>query len=111
MKIKVGYEIVYDFPQSTPVMMVVGMHFSRASDVIVPDWLTTSPAVPIASYRDLFGNWCSRIVAPPGRMRLSADGIVRDSGLTDEIVPSAPQHAVEDLPAETLGYLLGSRYC
>ena len=26
-------------------------------------------------------------------------------------LPSAPQHAVEDLPAETLVYLLGSRYC
>jgi transglutaminase-like putative cysteine protease len=111
MNIKVGYEIVYDFPQPTPVMMVVGTHFSRASDVVVPDWLTTNPAVPIASYRDLFGNWCSRIVAPAGRMRLSADGLVRDTGLPDEIVPSAPQHAVEDLPAESLGYLLGSRYC
>jgi len=111
MNIKVGYEIVYDFPQPTPVMMVVGMHFSRASDVVVPDWLTTSPAVPITSYRDLFGNWCSRIVAPPGRIHLSADGLVRDTGLPDEIVPSASQHAVEDLPPDTLGYLLGSRYC
>ena len=26
-------------------------------------------------------------------------------------MPSAPQHAVEDLPAETLVFLLGSRYC
>jgi len=111
MKIKVGYEMVYDFPQSTPVMMVVGTHFSRASDVVVPDWLTTSPAVPITSYRDLFGNWCSRIVAPAGRIRLSADGLVQDTGLPDDIVPSASQHAVEDLPADTLGYLLGSRYC
>jgi transglutaminase-like putative cysteine protease len=111
MKIKLGYELVYDFPQSTPVMMVVGTHFSRASDVVVPDWLTTSPAVPIVSYRDLFGNWCSRIVAPAGRMRLFADGLVNDTGLPDVVVPSASQHAVEDLPADTLGYLLGSRYC
>ena len=26
-------------------------------------------------------------------------------------LPSAAQHAVEDLPADTLVYLLGSRYC
>lgn len=88
--------------------MVLGTHFSRASDVITPDHLTTSPAVPISPYRDVFGNWCSRIVAPAGRMRLSADGVVRDTGLPDPVVPSAFQHAVEDLPAETLIYLLGA---
>jgi transglutaminase-like putative cysteine protease len=111
MKIHVGYELVYDFPQPTPLMMVVGTHFTRASDVIVPDLLTVSPSVPVFPYRDIFGNWCSRIVAPAGRIRLSADGYVRDSGLPDVVVPSAAQHAVEDLPSETLGYLLGSRYC
>src|SRR6202163_4729201 len=44
-------------------------------------------------------------------MQLAADGTVRDSGLPDVVVPSASQHAVEDLPADTLVYLLGSRYC
>ena len=44
-------------------------------------------------------------------MRLSAKGVVRDSGLPDVVVPSAFQHAVEDLPPETLVFLLGSRYC
>src|SRR5688572_27787214 len=111
MKIRVGYEFIYDFPQSTPVIMVLGTHFTRASDVIVPDHLTTSPPVPISPYRDVFGNWCSRIVAPAGRMRLSADGVVRDTGLPDAVAPSAFQQAVEDLPAETLIFLLGSRYC
>jgi hypothetical protein len=64
MKIRVGYELNYDFPQSTPMIMVLGTHFTRASDVITPDYLTTSPSVPISPYRDVFGNWCSRIVAP-----------------------------------------------
>jgi transglutaminase-like putative cysteine protease len=111
MKIRVGFEMIYDFPQPTPLITVLGTHFTRASDIIVPDHLTTSPSVPITPYRDSFGNWCSRIVAPAGRMRLAADGTVRDSGLPDVIVPWASQHAVEDLPAEALVYLLGSRYC
>jgi transglutaminase-like putative cysteine protease len=111
MKIRVGYELLFDFPQPTPVIMVLGIHFTRASDVIVPDYLTISPSVPISPYRDVYGNWCTRIVAPPGRMRLSADGVVRDSGLPDVVAPSASQHPVEDLPAETLIFLLGSRYC
>jgi transglutaminase-like putative cysteine protease len=111
MKIRVGYELIYDFPQPTPMILVLGTHLTRASDVIVPDYLTTDPAVTISPYRDNYGNWCSRLVAPAGRMRLSGDGVVRDSGLPDVVAPSAPQHAVEDLPAETIVYLLGSRYC
>ena len=111
MKIRVGYELVYDFPRPTPMIIILGTHFTRASDVIVPDYLTTSPSVPILPYRDGFGNWCSRIVGPAGRMRLSGDGVVRDTGLPDVVVPGASQHAVEDLPAETLVFLLGSRYC
>ena len=111
IQIRVGYELIYDLPQPTPMIMVLGIHFTRASDIVIPDYLTTTPAIPITPYRDLFGNWCSRIMAPPGRLRLAGDGVVRDSGLPDVVVPSAPQHAVEDLPAETIAYLLGSRYC
>ena len=44
-------------------------------------------------------------------MRLYGDGVVRDSGLPDVVATSAPQHAVEDLPADTIAFLLGSRYC
>src|SRR5579871_101090 len=111
MKIHVGYELIYDFLQSTPMMMALTTHFTRAADVIVPDMLCTSPSVPISTYRDIFGNWCSRIVAPAGRMCLSANGVIRDTGLPDVVVPSASQHPVEGLPAETLMFLLGSRYC
>ena len=111
IRIRVGYELIYDFPQPTPMIMVLGTHFSRASDVEVPDFLTTSPSVTIRPYRDAFGNWCSRIVAPAGRIRLAGDGILRDSGLPDVVAPSAPQHSVEELPSDTIVFLLGSRYC
>ncbi len=67
--------------------------------------------MPVSGYRDGFGNWCTRIVAPPDRIRIGGRGIIRDTGEPDVVVQSAPQHAVEDLPEETLVYLLGSRYC
>jgi hypothetical protein len=102
MKIRVGFEMIYDFPQPTPLIALVGTHFTRAYDILVPDYLTICPSVPITPYRDGFGNWCSRIVAPAARVRLAADGTVRDSGLPDVIVPAAAQHAVEDLPAEAI---------
>src|SRR5579862_8127021 len=111
MNIQVGYEFVYNFPQPAPMILTINVHYSRASEIVVPDNLTTDPPVPITAYRDGFGNWCNRIVAPPGRIRIAGRGVVRDSGLPDIVAPDAIQHAVEDLPEETLVFLLGSRYC
>ena len=111
MHIRVGYEFIYNCPQTTPMILMVHIHYSRASDMVMPDYLTTDPSVPITSYRDAFGNWCSRIVAPSGRMRFKSRAIIKDTAEPDVVVPSAQQHAVEDLPEETLVFLLGSRYC
>ena len=47
----------------------------------------------------------------PGVTRISTSAILRDSFLPDPVVPQAPQHRVEDLPEETLEFLLPSRYC
>jgi len=111
MQIRLGYELIYSLPQPTPMILALSIHYSRASDIIIPDYLTTDPAVPIGGYRDGFGNWCTRVVAPSGRFRIKTDALVRDSGKPDSVHPDAQQHAVQDLPEETLVFLLGSRYC
>jgi transglutaminase-like putative cysteine protease len=111
MLIKVGYELVYECPQPTPMLLMLTIHHSRAGDIVVPDRLATDPPVPVNTYRDGFGNFASRIIAPAGLTRIFATAIVRDSGLPEPVVPTARQHAVEDLPAETLVYLMPSRYC
>jgi transglutaminase-like putative cysteine protease len=111
MQIRVGYELIYDCPQPTPMILTLRIHFTRVSDSIVPDHLIASPSIPITAYRDAFGNWCSRIVAPQGTIRLSADAVVNDVGAPDVVTASAQQHPVQDLPEETLVFLLGSRYC
>jgi transglutaminase-like putative cysteine protease len=111
MQIRVGYELIYECPQPTPMIVMLSVHYARVSDLVRPDYLMADPRVPITSYRDSFGNWCSRIVAPQGRLRLAADAIIRDGGALDPLVPSAEQHPVELLPEECLVFLLGSRYC
>ena len=111
MLIQVGYELVFNCPQETPMILMVNVHYSRASDLVSPDCLTTDPGTPITAYRDGFGNWCTRIVAPIGRIRLKSTGVVRDSGKTDVVTTSAQQHSLQDLPEDTLVFLLGSRYC
>ncbi len=111
MQLRTGYELIYSFPQPTPIILVVNIHDSRVSDLVVPDRLTTEPAIPITGYRDAFGNRCNRVLAPAGRLRLATDCVIKDSGLPDEIVSAAGQDSVEDLPEENLVFLLGSRYC
>jgi transglutaminase-like putative cysteine protease len=93
------------------MILTLSVHYTRASDIVVPDHLITYPSVPLTAYRDGFGNWCSRIVAPRGEIRLTTDAIVRDSGQPDTVAAWAQQIAVPDLPEETLVFLLGSRYC
>jgi transglutaminase-like putative cysteine protease len=111
VQLRIGYELTYTFPQPTPIILTVDVHYSRISDVVVPNHLTAEPWIPITGYRDAFGNQCKRLLAPAGRLRLAADGVIRDSGLADETIPAAWQDSVQDLPEETLVFLLGSRYC
>ena len=111
MQIRLGYDMVYQCPQPTPMIVTLNVHYTRASDLVHPDQMRTDPWVPMNMYRDGFGNWCTRLVAPAGRIRLSADTVINDRGTLDPVFPMAIQHPVEDLPEETLVYLLPSRYC
>jgi transglutaminase-like putative cysteine protease len=111
MRIHVGCELNFEFPQTTPMIVTLNVHFSRVSDLERPDHLVTNPSVPIEGFRDSFGNWCSRLVAPAGRFSLGTDTIVRDAGLPDPVQMNAAQHEVQHLPVDTLLFLLGSRYC
>ncbi|MBX3539533.1 MAG: transglutaminase family protein [Chelatococcus sp.] len=111
MKIRAGYEITYDCPQPTPMLILLSVHPSREQDLITPQAITADPPIPITSYIDSMGNHCGRLTAPEGRLTLAADFVIRDSGLPDPVAPDAPQHAIEDLPDDVLVYLLGSRYC
>lgn len=111
MRVSIGCRLVYSLPQPTPMVAMLNVHYSRFGDLERADYLMTSPSVPLESYRDGFGNWCTRLVAPAGDFTLSTDGIFRDSGLPDPVSPVTRQHAVEDLPFDTLVFLLGSRYC
>jgi len=111
MRIRIGYELVYECPKPTPMILMLNVHFSRVSDLCAPDHVRTDPWVPMIAHRDVYGNWCNRIVAPSGEIRISTDTVIRDRGVPDAVSPWALQHAVEDLPAETLHFLQGSRYC
>jgi transglutaminase-like putative cysteine protease len=111
MKIRFGYEIVYACPQPVPIISMLHAHSSRAPDLLVPDQMLIEPQVALDTYIDIFGNICTRFVAPAGTTRITADGLIQDSGLPDPTCTHAQEHPVESLPHDSLMYLLGSRYC
>ena len=97
MKIRVGYELTYECHEPTSMLFVLNVHASRIADMLGPDNLTAMPSIPVSGYHDGFVNWCTRLLAPEGLMRVTANTIVNDSGEPDPVVPSAKQIAVEDL--------------
>ena len=111
MTLRIGYDLGFECAAQTPMILMLNTHHSRLKDLIVPDVLAVSPSIPVANYYDSYGNQCARVVAPEGMLRVSADAAIIDSGLPDFINPEARQTPVESLPAETLMFLLGSRYC
>ena len=111
IKLRVGYELQYDFPQPTPVISILNIHYTRVFDLTMPDHMVVSPTVPISCHRDEFGNLCSRFIAPAGRVIISAETVVRDTGRPDAVASNARQVPVQDLPEEALGFLLASRFC
>lgn len=111
MRIRLGCEMTFELPQDTPMIATLNVHSSRVSDLERPDYLVTTPAVPVEGYRDSFGNWCNRFVAPAGIFKLGTETVIRDSGQWETPDPSAQQVPIPSLPSDTLLYLLGSRYC
>src|SRR3954447_26871200 len=100
MQIRAGFEIAYDCPQPTPMLLALSVHPSRMQDVIGPHRISFDPPIGASDYRDSFGNIITRILAPAGRLTMSAEFLVQDSGTPDAVVPEAMHHPVQDLPDE-----------
>ncbi|HMB95033.1 MAG TPA: transglutaminase family protein [Tepidisphaeraceae bacterium] len=111
MLIKTGYELVFDLPAPAAMLLMLYVHPQRAKDLVQPEKIRLEPDLPIHDFIDGFGNRAGRIFAPAGRLRIYNDILVNDSGLHDEVINGAIQHPIDELPPETLQFLLGSRYC
>ena len=111
MLIQAGFEIVFSCKVPTPMLLQVHVRPEREVDLLAPEVLTTDPFTPYRTYIDSFGNRCTRIMAPAGRLTLSNLFQIRDSGVQETMPWGASQSPVEDLPEQVIVYLLGSRYC
>ena len=118
MRIRSEFDIQFHLPAPTSMVALLDLHPSLDSVIVKPDRLLiehidrdTTTVLDAQQYLDSFGNRCSRLMAPAGAIRLSGDSLVEIVGDLDEIGPSAEQMPVEQLPSETLQFLLASRYC
>ena len=109
MLIRIGFNLAFETFGPTPMNLLLNVRPERAADFATPEVITFDPPVPARQFTDPFGNVCTRIVAPDGRISMSADFVIQDSGRPDPVVLDAIQHPVEDLPDDVLRFLLGSR--
>ncbi|MEO8258353.1 MAG: transglutaminase family protein [Acidobacteriota bacterium] len=111
MKIQLGYDISFAIGQAVPIVAILSVHPSRRGDLQYADRVVVEPSVPTEDYLDTFGNICTRFYAPPGTLRLTNATVIDDSGLPDALNFSAREVPVEQLPPETLRFLMASRFC
>ncbi len=113
MLIRIGYDIELGVSSPTALVYMLAVHPSRAADLVAPENITLSPGLVTDHYQDAFDNHCARVRVPEGvfSIRLRNSATVYDTGWPDPVNHGAIQHAVADLPIDTLRFLLPSRYC
>jgi transglutaminase-like putative cysteine protease len=109
--IRVGYDIIFEHPVATPMVAMLYLHPSCQPAIRRHEYLLLDPQTEISAYVDGFGNRCGRLTSPAGRIRLWNDAVLEDSGETDRQNPAARQQRIQDLPFDTIEFLIASRYC
>ncbi|RJT29848.1 transglutaminase family protein [Mesorhizobium waimense] len=111
MRIRAGFNLTYECPQPTPMLLVLEIHPSRRVDLLTEQVIGFDRPIEARGYTDAFGNACTRIEAPAGLTTISTRFEIYDTGKSDVVVPDAVQHDIKELPDDVLRFLLGSRYC
>ncbi len=111
MKIRAGSDISFEVSQATPMIVMLTVHPSRTADLLTDHRIDVDPRAMTRDYLDQYGNVCTRLVAPPGGVRLRSEFLISDCGLPDPVDCAAPETPIEQLPDDILIYLVASRYC
>jgi transglutaminase-like putative cysteine protease len=111
MRIEAGYNISFQCPQETAMVLILSVHPDRQHDLLSNHAIRLSAGVTARDYLDGFGNICTRLVAPAGLLEVQNRFLIHDGGLPDEVAFNAKQWPIERLPDDVLVFLLGSRYC
>jgi transglutaminase-like putative cysteine protease len=111
MLIEAGFDIVFECPAQTPMLLQLRVHPSRDADLLTPDKIACDPILATRSYIDHFGNRVTRVEVPAGLVTFSSRFVIHDSGQPEETPPDVDMTPIADLPDDVLLFLLQSRYC
>jgi transglutaminase-like putative cysteine protease len=111
MLIRIGFELTFDLPATTPMLLMLYTHPDYAPLLKKPEWVRVEPAIDVNSFIDNFGNRAGHIIAPQGRLVMSYDNVIQDTGIPETKIDGARLHPAEELPPHCLPFLLASRYC
>ena len=96
-------------PVATPFLLMLRPRSGR-QQWVAREQYELSPSVMAVEFTDPFGNLCQRLVAPAGPFSIHTSVNVECADAFD-VAPGAPFVEVQNLPEETLPFLLPSRYC
>ena len=70
MEIRAGYDIAFQCLQETPMVLMLNIEPARGKDLLGEHRIRFSPDVLSSDYLDMFGNTCTRIIAPAGLIEI-----------------------------------------
>ena len=112
MLVRIGFDLHYDAPGVTPMLLMLHVHPECSSRLRRPEALHAEPAsTQVGQFTDAFGNIATRVLAQPGKVRFWADNVIADSGQPEPTIEGARLHNIEELPDDAIQFLLSSRYC
>ena len=98
MLIEAGYDIAFQCPAQTPMLLQLNVHPSRDADLLSPDTIKSDPPLLMRSYIDHFGNRVTRVEVPAVLVAFSIRFVVHDSGQPDEAPPDTEMTPIPGLP-------------
>lgn len=109
MQIHATCLLEFHVPEPAPFLFMLRPRSGRQQWVSREEYVLT-PGVPAVEFTDPFGNLCQRLVAPTGGFSVftSVEAVCPESS---DSAPGAPFIEVQQLPDETLPFLLPSRFC
>ncbi|MEZ6126000.1 MAG: transglutaminase family protein [Planctomycetaceae bacterium] len=99
----------FDIPVATPFLFMLRPRSGWQQWVGREQYVLT-PSSPVVEFTDPFGNLCQRLVAPAGRFSVHTSVDIETAERSDT-APGAHFVEVQQLPDDTLPFLLPSRFC
>lgn len=109
MRLNAGCHLLFEAIAPCPLILMLRPR-SGPRQWIVQEEYRFSPTVPVVEYIDSYGNLCQRLITPQGLFQVDTHVIVETADHMD-VHPGAAFVPVQELPDDTLQFLLPSRYC